>query len=231
MNTTQLRMLSGMLYPQLCYLCKTWLVPGEECLCLACTSALPRTQFRLQTNNPVEKIFHARIPLNFACSFLHFSGNNSVQNMMHGLKYRGQKDLGKWAGRIFGTELKQTYPTLQADIILPVPLHPKKLKMRGYNQSEYIAAGICEATGIPMQTSALRRGIFTQSQTRLSRFGRWENVDGRFDVQRPDMIAGKGIILVDDVVTTGATLESCAQAILQHNPKWIGVLTLAMANT
>lgn len=230
MISTHLRMLSGMLYPQLCYICKSWLVPGEECLCLTCLSELPRTQFSPNTDNPVERIFHARIPVAFAGSFLHFAGNGAVQSLMHGLKYRGQRELGSWAGRVFATELLQKVPDLSADCFIPVPLHPKKLKKRGYNQSEYIATGLSEVTKIPIETHAVARGVFTQTQTRLSRFGRWKNVDGRFVVKDPELIAEKRIILVDDVVTTGATLESCAQAILQHNPKWIGVLTLAVAD-
>jgi len=159
---------------------------------------------------------------------MYFSRGSRYQQILHKLKYNGQKQIGSAMGRLFGSELINT-PFSTADLIIPVPLHPAKLKTRGYNQSELIAAGIGEVLHLPLETTLICRVIDTLSQTHKSRYERWENVRHIFRCEHPVMIRNKHVMLVDDVITTGATLEACASCLVPIEGIKISLVSLAFA--
>ena len=173
-------------------------------------------------------MFWGRIPVNQVSSFIYFAKGSRYQHILHELKYNGQKRIGIEMGRMFGNELKNT-PFSGVDLIHPVPLHPKKQKKRGYNQSELIASGMAEILHLPVATTFISRKDDTLSQTRKSRYERWENVQHIFRCENPDAIRNKHILLVDDVITTGATIEACASCILGCEGVTVSVASLAYA--
>jgi ComF family protein len=215
-------------YPKVCCVCHIPLVRGEEGICLKCIELLPRTRFGLQQDNPVKKLFYGRIPIEFGSAFLHFTADGITQQIMHQLKYKGRKDLGNLFGRYFGRELRD-YGWSGADCLVPVPLHPSKLRQRGYNQSTLLANGISEGCHIPVEEKLLFRNTYTTSQTKKGRWARWENVGSVFGVHEPEKLQGRHIALIDDVITTGATIEACAQTLIAQGAAKISVLALAHA--
>jgi ComF family protein len=201
---------------------------GEIVLCLKCLADLPRTGFHQDPENEVAQMFWGRIPLNQVSSFIYFAKGSRYQHILHELKYNGQKRIGIEMGRMFGNELKNT-PFSGVDLIHPVPLHHKKQKKRGYNQSELIASGLAEILHLPVATTFISRKDDTLSQTRKSRYERWENVQHIFRCENPDAIRNKHILLVDDVITTGATIEACVSSILGCEGVTVSVASLAYA--
>ena len=216
-------------YPQLCLVCGNNLLKQEELVCLDCLHHLPRTNYHLTDDNPVAQIFYGRVRLEAATAFFFFSKGSKYQKLLHHLKYKGLKEVGTIMGRHFATDINQSPLFATVDIICPVPLHPKKEKKRGYNQSDFIAKGIAEGMNKQLVTDNLIRVVHTDSQTRKGRYERWENVEGIFELSRPEEFAGKHILLVDDVVTTGSTLEACAIAILAADNARVSVATLGCA--
>jgi len=220
--------LTGLFYPRICPACKDLLNINEQVLCVRCVNEFPYTNFHLDAENEVAKLFWGRVMVENATSFFYFKKGSRYQHIIHEIKYHNQKHLGKAMGKWFGHELKNT-PFSFADIIIPVPLHYSKLKKRGYNQSELIAYGLSEAMNIPVESNAVIRAVNTDTQTRKSKYERWINVEGIFQVISANKIEGKHVLLVDDVVTTGSTLEACASAILTVENTKVSVLTLACA--
>ena len=204
-------------YPAVCAGCSRVLLRGEDVLCLSCRYRLPQTNFHKQPGNPMEKHFWGKVDFERAAAFVHFHKSNSVQRMMHMLKYRGRRDVGYYLGKLYAGELKTTEPFSNADVIIPVPLHPSKQRRRGYNQAEVIARGLSDGLNIPCRTDLLVRSHNTATQTRKSRVERWVNVSKIFAFTQPGALDGKRLMLVDDVVTTGSTLEACAKVIQQNN--------------
>jgi len=190
---------------------------------------LPRTNFHLLADNPVSRIFWGRVNIEMASSFLFFSKGNTVQHLMHCLKYKNNKEVGIILGKVYGYELKKTEIYSSVDKIIPVPLHPKKLKLRGYNQSEMISKGLSESMGIPVETEVLIKNTATDSQTHKTRFNRWENVSEVFALQNTEKVENQHLLLVDDVVTTGATIESCTGLLLTIKNVRVSLATLACA--
>ncbi len=183
----------------------------------------------MHEENPVSRVFWGRVNIKAATSFLFFSKQGKVQNLIHQLKYRRQKDVGIELGRIFGKDLQQSPHFTNIDFIIPVPLHPKKLSKRGYNQSLVIAEGLKKSMGIEIFTG-LQRKTHSSTQTKKSRYQRWENVKDIFEIINPEKLENKNILLIDDVLTTGATLEACA-AVLSEVPNiTISIATLAYAH-
>lgn len=219
---------TGLFYPRICPACRNLLNINEKVLCLKCISEFPYTNFHLDSENEVAKLFWGRVMIENAASFYYFRKGSPYQRIIHEIKYKNQRNLGKDMGKWFGWELKNTSFS-NADIIVPVPLHHSKLKYRGYNQSELIAIGLSEVINLPVEPKALIRTVNTDTQTRKSKYERWTNVEGIFKVIAPQKLRGKHILLVDDVVTTGATLEACASAILAVENTKVSVLTLACA--
>ena len=226
--TRFIEILLNLFYPKLCAACGTPLLQQEKYVCTQCLYYLPKTNYHYTDENPVEKVFWGRAEINAATAYYFFEKESRFAKIIHQLKYRGNKEIGIEMGKIFGAELKESSRFNEVDLIIPVPLHWKKLKKRGYNQSEYIASGIAESMGIPIDTKTLYRAVETETQTRKSRYERWENVENIFRLRSVDKIAGKHILLIDDVITTGATLESCATTLLKENNTKVSLATLAM---
>jgi len=218
-----------LIFPRLCVVCGNKLIHSEEYICLKCMLHLPRTNFRLQQENQMEQLFYGRIPVERAYAYFEFRKGSNYQRILHQLKYRGWKEIGEFLGERFASELLQAVDFPHPDFICPVPLHPKKERKRGYNQSDHIALGLAKQLHAPIIRDNIRRVIYTGTQTRKSRYERWKNVEGIFEVVDPDLFEGKHLVLVDDVVTTGATLEACAGAILSCCNARISILTLASA--
>lgn len=220
----------SLLFPRCCVVCGSPLSRGEECLCTCCNINLPRTGFHLRKDNPVECLFWGRIPgLKRASSFLFYRKGSDFRRILHMLKYGGYKELGEVMGRYMSAELSSGEFFDGVDMIIPVPLHRKKQKLRGYNQSEWIARGIASVTGIPLCAECMIREKNTETQTRKSTFERWENVEGIFRLCDTVHFEGKHVLLVDDVLTTGATTVACASAFAGVSGIRISVLTLAVA--
>lgn len=229
MNFPVLLYLSELLFPRLCVTCGDKLIEQEQWFCLHCLHHIPRTNFHLEPDNPVARLFYGRVQIEFATSFFYFSKGSKYQTLLHNLKYKGMKELGDEIGKQFGIDLSKSANFLTVDVICPVPLHPQKEKKRGYNQSWWIASGIARQMQKELSDNNLKRVTATETQTRKSRFERWTNVEGIFELCNPEAFSGKHILLVDDVVTTGSTLEACAQAILSQTNARVSIATLATA--
>jgi ComF family protein len=221
--------LISLIYPNLCLVCNENLLQGEEAVCLSCLSKLPYTDYHLLPSNPIEQRFWGKFPVENATALYFFQKATAGQQLLHALKYRGEKQLGELLGRQLGSRLAETSTFRSIDLIVPVPLHPKKLRKRGYNQSECICKGISEAMQIPVNSTNLVRLIENPTQTRKGVYERWENTQGIFELTNVSAFTGKHILLVDDVLTTGSTIDACAQALLQADGVKISVATIAVA--
>lgn len=220
--------LLDLFFPRLCPACSSVLLGNEKILCLNCRDEFPRTLFHLDPENDVARLFWGRVMIKNATSFFYYQKGSRFLNIIHEIKYRNQKELAIDFGRWYGSELVNT-PFCQADFIHAVPLHYSKQKKRGYNQSELISSGLSEALGIPMKTGLIEKSIKTETQTRKSKYERWLNVEGIFRINQKSSFVNKHVLLVDDVVTTGSTLEACASAILSIEGTTVSIVTLAYA--
>jgi ComF family protein len=190
---------------------------------------LPRTNSHIQKLDKISNRFWGKIPVTDTITFLKFSKKGKVQKLLHALKYRNKPEVGKYLGKIYGIDLKAGGFDKKIDLIIGVPLHPTKLKQRGYNQSDCIAEGLSEALDVPYETNAVIRLIHTASQTKKSRIERFQNVENIFEVIDFEMIKNKRIAIVDDVLTTGSTLESLGITLLNAEAKEISIVTIAAA--
>ena len=220
----------GLIYPELCAACYTNLIQQEKVLCTKCLYDLPRTHFHKVPGNPIEQTFWGRVPIERAAAFYFFQKASKYQKLLHLLKYKKRKDVGIELGRLYGADLINEDKFSEIDFIIPVPLHPKKQHKRGYNQSEMICLGLEEFLPAALRTDILYRKIFTETQTKKSRYERWENVEDVFGVRNAELLEGKHVLLVDDVITTGATIEGCAQVLKKAANVNISVATLAYAS-
>jgi len=218
----------NLIFPPLCSSCNNVLLKNEPIICTSCHVQLPKTNYHLDKENPISKIFWGRIQIEMAASFYFFKKKSNVQNLLHQLKYNNNTTACFYVGKLYGLELKESIHFKNINYILPVPLHKNKLKQRGYNQSEWIANGIAEILQIPVLNNVLYRTTDTATQTKKKRYKRWENVAETFKVDNVNLISGKNILLVDDVITTGATLESCAKMLTPHHCK-VYIATISCA--
>ena len=177
----------------------------------------------------MEKHFWARVPVKAASAFFYFQKGGKVQHLLHQLKYKKKTEVGFKLGELYGSELKNEFDFQHCDVIIPVPLHWKKQKQRGYNQCDFFADGLSASMEIAVQRSTLFRNSMNESQTRKNRFQRWENVDRIFSVRNPSSVKNKNVLLVDDVMTTGSTLESCTTELLNAGVESICMATIAVA--
>jgi len=219
----------SLFFPHLCYACDDALRKNEDVLCSICLNSLPKTDFHLKKENPVTKLFWGRANLQAATAYYFFHKGDKVQHLIHQLKYKSARKVGIFIGEQMGIELKNSDVFSSVNIIVPVPLHPKKEKQRGYNQSEMFGVGLSRTLRRPMNKNILYRKQFTASQTRKTRSERWENVENVFAVHNPDAFAGKHLLLIDDVITTGSTLESCIHALETIPDVKISIAAMATA--
>jgi len=218
-----------LIYPRVCLVCGNSLIQQESVICTSCEFRLPRTWYHQERDNPVSAMFWGRVPLYSASAFLHFNKGNAVQQLIHELKYKGHQDVGRFLGARYGLMLAQSPFFREAELIIPVPLHPKKQQVRGFNQSRLFAEGLAKSLNASCCPDVLSRIRSTETQTRKGRFSRWRNVSDSFLLRFPEKIRGKHLLLVDDVITTGATLEACAQVLMQGNPCRLSIAAIAVA--
>lgn len=218
---------SQLFFPHICAGCGTDALGSSNVICIRCVDALPLTHFEKQPSNPVEKIFWGRLPLQNATSLCYFTKRSLIQQLLHQLKYNGNKDVGYLLGNILGKQMLASGRYNDVDVLIPLPLFASRLKKRGYNQSAIICEGISDAMNIRVLPSALKRLTATETQTHKNRIERWQNMEGRFMVDDMPSIAGKHVLLVDDIITTGATLEACGLALLDCEKTRLSIATLA----
>ena len=223
-----IRDFSHLFFPHTCAGCGTDVISTQAVLCIHCIHRLPVTNFHLHADNMVEKIFWGRLPVKQATSFCYFTKGALMQRLLHQLKYNGNKEAGYFMGRLMGENLVQSDRFNNIEALLPLPLYAARERRRGYNQSAVLCHGMAQAMQLPVCQQAVVRIRPTASQTHKNRIDRWKNMEGGFQLQDQDAINGKHVLLVDDVITTGASLEACGHAILQ-SAATLSIATLAYA--
>lgn len=219
----------SLFFPQYCLACSASLVKGEKLVCIGCQHKLPKTNSHRDSANFIAQKFYGKVRLSHAFAYYRFERKGRVQKILHELKYRNQPELGVLIGRLYGLELKDAGLAENFDLIIPVPLHKNKLRRRGYNQSQKFAEGLSMSMEVDMGAGCMKRLKKTATQTRKSRLERWQNVAEIFDISDTDQVRGKRILLVDDVITTGATLEACILELLNAGAKEVSVGAIAAA--
>jgi ComF family protein len=229
-NSTPLEILGdfvGLFFPNYCRGCQGPLVKGEELICTKCLLELPRSHYHREVENPFYNKFRGRLPVAFVMTLFKFVKGSRVQQLLHALKYKNQPELGVTLGRMYGADLRHSGYEGRFDVIVPVPLHSSRRRHRGYNQSEEFGKGLAEILSIPCSDNFMVRNAKTETQTRKSRLNRWQNVSEIFSVTRPPEITDKRVLLVDDVVTTGATLEACGRVLIQAGCRDLSIACIA----
>ncbi len=222
--------LVNLFYPPLCHACEQPLQYGEAYICLECQLHLPQTNFTNDIKNGVTTKFEGRIPLVTGTALFYFTKISRTQQLIHHIKYKDKREAATYLGRILGEKLAQSPHYQGIDIIVPVPMHARKQHLRGYNQAELFANGLNDILHCKVENKALIKTKMTETQTRKSRLQRLQNTEDVYEVATPSVFNGKNVLLVDDVLTTGATLEACALAILAHaQDVRISIATIACA--
>lgn len=221
--------LLSIIYPDLCLICGENLMKNETQICTSCLTQIPRTNYHLLIDNPIEKRFWGKTPIFRATAFFHFQKGSPFQKLLHELKYHDNKQIGEIMGKYAAADLSDHPDFKSIDIIIPIPLHPKKLKKRGYNQSECICNGLAQILNKPVDTKTLQRTVENTTQTKKTVFERFTNTDGIFELCDNHSLENKHVLLVDDVVTTGSTIEAAANALHKASSVKISIFCLAMA--
>ncbi len=221
----------SLFYPKLCLVCESKKPARGELLCFTCQHKLPKTDFHLDRDNALMERFWGRLPLQAAAALFYFIKGGRAQQLIHQLKYNNKPTVGIQLGQTYGKQLKISPLFQEIDCIIPVPLHPRKQHQRGYNQSEAFAQGLSSSMKKPYYAQALQRRSFTQTQTRKGRLERMNNVMEAFSVKNGKTLQGKHVLLVDDVVTTGATLEACGMQLLTVKDLTLSVATIGFASS
>ena len=215
----------SLFYPDICLACGKNLSKGEDTLCTICMSELPATGFHKWAENPVAEAFWGKQQIARAIDLYYFHTGRRIQQ----LKYKGKQEIGVYLGKLYGHELQAAGQFADVDYIVPVPLHPAKLRKRGYNQSECFAAGLEESMNAKMDTKNLIRATETSTQTKKSRIERWQNVQSVFQIKDEKLFENKHILVVDDVITTGATMEGCLEKLKDIKGIRLSVAAIAVA--
>jgi len=218
----------NLFFPKVCYTCNNELLDFENYVCTKCRHNLPITNFHFDNNDAVEKVFYGRVKVENATSLLRFENKGIVQQLIHNLKYKGYEDIGIFLGEWLGNELKTIETYHDIDIVIPVPLHKNKLKKRGYNQVDKFAQEIAKALAVEYNDKALIKITSTKSQVTKKRLARWQSTTELFAIEHPDQIQNKHILLVDDIITTGATLEACINELKTAKNVKISIATMAI---
>lgn len=216
-----------LIYPKLCAGCGSDLVTGDQLICLTCMSGLPVTNFLTHPDNPVEKIFWGRLKLEAASSHMYFTKGSVMQNLLHQFKYRGNRDVGIYFGKMIGEGFMKSERFRDVEALVPLPLYFKKEKKRGYNQAAVICEGMAEVMNLPLLENVIVRRRKTETQTQMNRMERWDNIEGKFELVKRSLIKNKHLLLVDDVITTGATLEACGAELLKGEGVRLSIASLA----
>jgi ComF family protein len=219
----------SLFFPRYCLGCYGSLVKGEEMVCTTCMLEMPQTSFHLDHENSLKKRLSVRIPLRYAMALFRFTKSGRVQGLLHTLKYKNQPEVGIILGKLYGEKLIAAGLHREFDLIIPIPLHPARRRKRGYNQSAKFAEGLSEKLETPFSDTVMLRKIRTDTQTRKSKLNRWENVKEVFEVRDAAAVLNKRVLLVDDVVTTGATLEACGQVLLNAGCNSLSIACIAVA--
>jgi len=219
----------SLIFPQLCVACRTSLVANEDILCTDCLYNLPLTNFHLKPDNIVAQQFWGKLNVEAAYSLYYFNKGGKVQNMMHLFKYNDMPQIGNKLGSIAGSQLMRSSAFSTVDYIIPVPLHKNRLRQRGYNQSACFAEGLATQLNTVVLEHNLVRTVATKTQTHKSRFARFENMKEVFAVKEPEKLTNKHVLLVDDIVTTGSTLEACGIELLKVPGLKLSIATIAYA--
>jgi len=217
----------SLVYPNICQVCGKSLFKNEHTLCMKCKHHLPYARFSGDPRNPAAQVFWGRVPAKMVITGFLYNKGNAVQQLIHKFKYRGIKDIGLFLGGELALEIIKNPEHEEIDLIIPIPLHPKKQKKRGFNQSEIIARGIALKISAEVNATLLYRKSFSSTQTRKSKYERWENVENIFGLKNEDLIKHKHILLVDDVITTGATIEACTQCLLRVEGVRLSIAAIA----
>ena len=219
----------NLLFPNLCIVCHENLLRNEHQICYECLNKVPKTNYHLQSNNPIEKRFWGKVPIQSATAFFFFQKGSPFQKLLHALKYKGNKEIAEVLGKYAAADLLDSPIFSTVDVIVPVPLHPKKYKKRGYNQSEYIANGLSLVLGKPQDTTTLQRVRENTTQTKKGVYERFENTEGIFELMNINTFLGKHVLIVDDVLTTGSTIEACVRTLLITENIKVSIFCLAVA--
>jgi len=231
-SLSSLRLFKSLLhlfYPILCVGCRRPLIESEQVLCANCHILMPVTNYHNHTENDTAVRLAGRVPFNYATTYAYFTHEGLLQNLLHGLKYNDRKEIGDFLGALFGHSLQDTQWINNIDLIVPVPLHPDKEAGRGYNQSFLIAEGMSKVLKIPVNNSMLKRIRQTESQTKKSRTERLRNMEGAFVAEYTNNVNNAHVLLVDDVLTTGATLEACALTLMADSNISVSFATIGIA--
>lgn len=219
----------NLFFPRVCLVCGNVISSSEKYICTSCAYEIPRTNYHLFKDNPISQIFWGRVEIESATSLFFYDKESSYSKLLYDLKYSGMKDLARFLGARLGRELKKSEFFRDIDVVIPVPLHSKKKRIRGYNQSEWIVKGVVDTFPREVNITSLIRTSFTSTQTRKTKEERWKNVRGKFAVYNEESIKNKHILLIDDVLTTGSTLEACAEVLLAIEGVRVSIATLAKA--
>ncbi|TAG30694.1 MAG: ComF family protein [Sphingobacteriia bacterium] len=225
--SNHLRAFQQLFFPHICMGCGADYIQPHSFLCAQCNSALPETNFFTAAQNPVEKIFYGRLLLQAAGAAFYFHKTSLLQYLLIQLKYKSNPDVGRYLGRQVGLRLKDAKRFDDVDLVIPLPLHPKKEFQRGYNQASLIGEGIAAVWSKKLITQAVIRLVNTKTQTQENRISRWQNIEGVFFITQPHLLANQHILLIDDIVTTGASLEACGEAILKIPGVKLSIATVA----
>ena len=219
----------SLFFPNFCFGCNQALVKGEDILCTRCLLDLPKANYHLQSDNPIKTRLAGRLPIKHVCAFLKFRKTGIVQHLLHQLKYNNHPEVGVKLGAYYGKELVETGFKNEFDLIIPVPLHPSRQRKRGYNQSAKFAEGLSQSLNIPWNEEISVRRSITSTQTKKTKRERWENVKEVFDINGSEKINNQRILLVDDVITTGATVEACGIHLINGKCKELSLACIAEA--
>ena len=220
-----------MFFPKVCAGCKSFMGDNEYIICTVCRHELPLTNHHLDPENEALKKFYGRIPIEHVSALLYFHKKGMVQEMIHSLKYKGHEEIGSFLGEWYASDLKDCAVAKDVDVIIPVPLHKKKLKERGYNQVMNFGVALSENLKIPLDNAILKRKVYSKTQSKKNLLGRTEGIETVFDVSFSEEHTNKHFLLIDDVLTTGATLEACSKALLKIPGTRISIVCMAMAHS
>jgi ComF family protein len=223
--------LINLFFPKVCTGCKSLIGSNEYVICTSCRHELPLTNHHLNPENEAFKKFYGRIPVETVSAFLYFHKKGMVQEMIHNLKYKGHDEIGTLLGEWYATDLKDCIFLKNIDTIIPVPLHKKRLKERGYNQVTNFGLALSESLKIPLNENILIRKVYSKTQSKKNLLGRIEGIETVFDVTFKEEDTNKHYLLIDDVITTGSTLEACSKALLKIPGTKISIVCMAMAHS